>query len=69
MLRLKFERTHRQLSQHAVGLVVHLPQPYIASIERGRMIPSPTQLQRLAAFFGVKPEDLLKDVVVLGMAR
>ncbi|HXG69769.1 MAG TPA: helix-turn-helix transcriptional regulator [Gemmatimonadaceae bacterium] len=64
VLRLRFERTNRRLSQHALAQVAHIPQPQIAQIELGRLIPTPAQLKRLAAALGVPAYELLKDVVV-----
>lgn len=69
MLRLKFERQHRQLSQHAVASLAHIPQPQVSQIERGRLKPSEAQLRRLADVFHVPPTDLLIDVAILGASR
>lgn len=66
MLRLRFERTHRHLSQQGVALLARLPQQQVSLIELGRYQPSPAQLQRLAAVFKVAPDDLLKDVAMIG---
>ena len=67
MKRTKHERTRpdRRWSQKAVSLGANIPQPTISLIEQGRLIPTPAQLKRLADVFGVAPEDLLKDVVVV----
>ena len=69
MLRVKFERQHQNLSQHAVAVVTQVPQPEISRIETGRLKPTPAQLERLAKFFNVAPEDLLRDVAILGPSR
>lgn len=69
MTRLKYERTSRQLSQHTVARLSKIPQPHVSAIERGRFVPSPAQLQRLADTFRVAPEDLLREVAVLGPSR
>jgi transcriptional regulator with XRE-family HTH domain len=66
---LRFERNARQISQASVATATGIHQPLISAIERGRLIPSPEQLQRLADVFHVRPEDLLRDVVVLGPRR
>jgi transcriptional regulator with XRE-family HTH domain len=66
MTRLKFERQNRQLSQAALAFASHIAQPLISCIEIGRLKPTAAQLARLAAFFRVAPEELLKDVAVLG---
>jgi transcriptional regulator with XRE-family HTH domain len=67
--RLKFERQNKQLSQAGVAAAAWVPQPTVSAIESGRLRPTPTQLARLAAVFGVAPDDLLKDVGVLGSSR
>jgi transcriptional regulator with XRE-family HTH domain len=69
VLRLRYERTSRRLSQQAVAALSRIPQPAVSAIERGRFKPSPEQLQRLAEVFRVSPDDLLRDVAVLGPAR
>ena len=69
MLRLKFERTNRQISQTRLALVAGLHQPVVSAIERGSLNPTPEQLQKLADVFRVRPTDLLKDVAVLGPSR
>ena len=38
-------------------------------IERGRLKPTDAQLRRLAETLRVAPDDLLKDVAVLGPSR
>lgn len=62
MLRVRFERTNKRLTQTQVAVAAHIPQPALSLIELGRLIPTPEQLERLGAVFGVKPEDLLCDV-------
>jgi transcriptional regulator with XRE-family HTH domain len=69
VLRLKFERTNRQISQSRLALVAGLHQPVVSQIESGRLAPTREQLQKLAAVFGVRPSELLKDVAVLGPSR
>lgn len=69
MLRIRFERTNQRLSQHAVALLARIPQPALSSIEIGRLKPTPAQLDRLAAVFRVAPDDLLKEIAVLGPTR
>lgn len=64
MRRIKFERTSRRLSQHAVASRTNIRQPIISRIERGRRLPTAAQLIRLSEFFNVAPDDLLKDVAV-----
>jgi transcriptional regulator with XRE-family HTH domain len=69
VLRLKFERQNRQQSQMRVASVARIAQSVLSQIERGRLVPTDDELQRLAAVFGVPPDDLLKDVAVLGPSR
>lgn len=65
MLRLKYERVQRGLSQRTVGIASRIPQPTLAFIENGRFLPYPDQLQRLSNFFNVPVEELLKDVEIV----
>lgn len=69
MTRLRYERRQRRQSQQALARLVSINQPDISQIERGVLIPTPQQLERLAAVFNVPPADLLKEVVVVGQAR
>jgi transcriptional regulator with XRE-family HTH domain len=65
VLRLRFERQHQQLSQGGVADLAQIPQPVVSQIERGRVVPTPDELRRLADILNVvPPEDLLLDVVV-----
>jgi transcriptional regulator with XRE-family HTH domain len=61
--RLQFERTNQRLSQAHVAHVAHIPQPTLSQIELGRLVPTPEELQRLAAVFGLTPSELLEPVV------
>ena len=65
MLRLRFERTHRRLSQAAVSEAADIAQPTLSLIERGRIVPTSEELRRLAAVFRVEPGELLRDVAML----
>jgi len=62
MLRIHFERTRRGVSQTAIAVAAHIPQPTVSQIERGRLQPTPAQLDRLARVFRLEPEDLLREV-------
>jgi transcriptional regulator with XRE-family HTH domain len=62
VLRLKFERISRGLSQQGVTDLTQIPQPAVSLIETGRVVPTPEELQRLADVFGVPPAILLKHV-------
>lgn len=66
MLRVRFERTNLKLSQAHVARAARIPQPTLSGIEIGRVVPTPDELQRLAVVFGVKPDELLRDVAMLG---
>jgi len=68
MLRLKFERQHKQLSQADVARLAKIPQPTLSLIELGRLSPTAEQLARLASVFDVKPTELLRDVAVLRLS-
>jgi transcriptional regulator with XRE-family HTH domain len=67
--RLKFERTSRKITQQTVETVSGVPQPIISLVETGRLIPTTEHRRQLAAVFGVAPDDLLKEVVVMEAAR
>lgn len=70
MLRLKYERDSLQLRQEDVAALAGLWQWQVSLIERGRLVPLPDQLERLAAVFGVDPpEELLTDLTVLRPRR
>ena len=65
MTHVHFERTQRRLSQKAVADLTGICQPTVSHIELGRVHPTPDELRRLAAVFGLAPEDLLTNVTVL----
>ncbi len=65
LTRLRYERQHRKHSQKYLALAAGLNQPDLSMIERGILIPSPQQLERLAAVYDVAPGDLLKEVVIV----
>ena len=64
MTRLKFERMARSLSQTSVAAVARIPQPALSQIERGRLLPTTAQMERLSAALNLSPDDLLKEVVI-----
>ena len=65
MLRLKFERTRRGLSQGCLAELASLTQPQVCLIEQGRLLPTPDQLDRLAQVLGIAPAlVLLKELTV-----
>lgn len=63
MTRLKHARRQRGHSQHRLARQTGLTQPALSLIERGILIPTPQQLERLADALDVPPADLLKEVV------
>jgi transcriptional regulator with XRE-family HTH domain len=65
VLRLKYERLQRRMSQSGVGAAARIHQPTVTLIENGRLIPTPAQLQRLANVFGLPPEALLKPIEIV----
>ncbi len=65
MLRVRFERTNLRLSQRHVAVATHIAQPTVSLIEIGRLVPTPEQLERLAVFFDVEPDALLRDVAMV----
>lgn len=68
MLRLRFERQRRQLSQRAIAQMARLHQPVLCLIESGRLKPTDAELERLAAALRVPADELLKDVTVSEVA-
>jgi transcriptional regulator with XRE-family HTH domain len=65
VIRLKFERIQRGLSQAGLAHLARVPQPVICLIEAGKWNPSPAELGALACALGVAPaEALLTPVVV-----
>ena len=65
MIRLKFERTRRGISQEALGTLARVHQPDIAQIELGRLIPRVAVLERLGRVLDVPPDQLLKPVEII----
>ena len=65
MLRVKYERLARGWDQHQTAAVARIHQPTLSLIERGRFIPTPDQLDRLARAFNVSASELLKPVRVV----
>lgn len=62
MTRLRYERVERRLTQDTLCVLLNFHQPSLAMIERGRLIPSKSELEKLAAFFGCSPDVLLKPI-------
>jgi len=59
VIRLKFERVDRGISQELLAFASKIPQPIISLIETGTWNPTPAQLAALAAVLGIDPPDLL----------
>lgn len=68
MTRLKYERRQRRQSQQTLAKLAGLNQPALSQIERGVLIPTPQQLDRLAAIYNLPPADLLKEVIIMQVA-
>ena len=64
MLRLKFLRLQRNLSQKTLGVLARVSPCDVSLIETGRFIPTPGQLAKLAVVFDVPSESLLQHVEV-----
>jgi len=56
MLRLTRYREARRLSRAALARAASLDQAFVSKIEKGRVVPYPVQLARLAAALGVPAE-------------
>lgn len=69
MTLLKYERRSRRHSQQHLARIAGLNQPDLSMIERGILVPTAAQLQRLADAYGIPPSELLKEVVVLEAPR
>jgi len=69
MTRLKHERQGRRLSQAQLGRDANIPQPMISQIERGVLVPSSEQLERLSKVLGVPSAELLMNVEVGAIRR
>jgi transcriptional regulator with XRE-family HTH domain len=65
LLRLKFERIARNLSQNDLANQTGLKQSDISSIERRRLNPTPMELAKLANALLVNPPDVLMTEVEL----
>jgi transcriptional regulator with XRE-family HTH domain len=68
VIRLKFERVNRRISQETLALATKLPQPIISLIEIGTWNPTPDQLAALGRALGIAPPELLLQEVVLPTA-
>jgi transcriptional regulator with XRE-family HTH domain len=65
VIRLKFERINRQITQPLLAFWAQIPQPTISLIETGTWNPTAAQLEKLGRVLHIDPpSDLLLDVVV-----
>ena len=65
VIRLKFERLQRGLTQAGLAYKAKLPQPLICLIETGRQNPTDHELDELARALGIAvPSTLLAEVVI-----
>jgi transcriptional regulator with XRE-family HTH domain len=65
LLRLKFERIRRNISQQRLACATGIPQPVVSMFETGACHPTPAQLAALATELNVAPPALLlQDVVI-----
>lgn len=62
MLRVKHDRLARGWSQVRVAFYAGMSVGDVSRIENGRLIPYPSQLDKLANVFSVDRQELLKDV-------
>jgi transcriptional regulator with XRE-family HTH domain len=69
VLHIKFDRTDRGISQGRLAKVAKIHQPSLSKIERGLLIPTPAELQRLADALGVDADVLLQPVCISAVAR
>ena len=65
MIRLKFERINRHLTQQTLALTAKVPQPVISLIEAGTWNPTPDQLAALGRALQVDPPSRLLQEVVM----
>jgi transcriptional regulator with XRE-family HTH domain len=64
--RLRFERIKRGLRQTELAQSVGMRNQVLCDIETGRIVPSPDELERLAAALHVwPPEILMREVRVI----
>jgi transcriptional regulator with XRE-family HTH domain len=61
-LRARFERQRRKLTLKQAAALSKMTEYEVSIIETGRLIPTEAQLKKLAAAYGLPPEELLKQV-------
>jgi transcriptional regulator with XRE-family HTH domain len=60
VLRIRAERLRRRWSQQELGYRAGIQATDISRIETGRLIPYPSQAERLARVLDLSPDDLLQ---------
>jgi ribosome-binding protein aMBF1 (putative translation factor) len=63
MTRMKYERRRRRLSQTSLAKLAGLQQWHVSLMERGHLIPTAAQRERLEA--ALEASDLLAQVIVV----
>lgn len=64
IIRLKYERLRRSLSQSALGIAARVDASAISQMEIGHYDAGPRVLRRLAAVLHVPADELLKPVAI-----
>ena len=62
MLRVKRERLRRGWNQTTLAYHAGVPIPDVSRIETGRLLPTASQLAKLATALGLSPATLLESV-------
>lgn len=62
MIRLKYVRVNRRLSQSALSRIARVRRLYINQIERGLRNPTPAELTALGSVLGIAPDALLDEL-------
>lgn len=69
MIRLKFERIQRGLSQAALERATGVFQSVICQIEIGRRNPTRSEIERLSRALGMDPARALDEVVAVAASK
>jgi transcriptional regulator with XRE-family HTH domain len=62
MLRLRYERQRKGMSQQSLGFHAGVGAAEISRIENGWLRPTPSIAKRLADVLELPPEDLLQEI-------
>lgn len=60
-LKLMVERKKRGNTQKDIGKLINVSEQTISLYERGKALPRPTNMKKLAKYFGVSVEELFFD--------